>query len=261
MNAMLHGKTAVITGAASGIGAADARVFSAHGANVVLADINDDAGQRVAELVNNDESVHKGDGRAVFVHTDVSSAADVAAMVRTSVDTFGRLDCAFNNAGIDGQPARLHESSQENWDQVLAVNLTGVWLCLKYEIEQMLQQGGGAIVNTASVAGVVGTASIPMSAYVAAKHGTVELTKAAALEYANEQIRINAICPGPVRTEMLDAILRQGLMAEDDILAAQPVRRLAAPEEVAEAAAWLCSDAASFTIGHALAVDGGWTTQ
>jgi NAD(P)-dependent dehydrogenase (short-subunit alcohol dehydrogenase family) len=252
---LLQDKTVVMTGAASGIGAAAARVFSAHGAQLVLADIDQERGQQVAE------SLTKAGGQAVFVRVDVTSATDVAAMVRTAIATFGQLDCAFNNAGIDGETALLHESSQENWNEVLRVNLTGVWLCLKAEITQMLRQDGGAIVNTASAAGLVGLDLMPICAYIAAKHGVVGLTRQAALEYAAQKIRVNAICPGAVRTEMVDRILQEGIVREEDILAAQAVRRLAAPEEIAEAAAWLCSDASSFTTGHAMAVDGGWTAH
>ncbi|WP_409493509.1 glucose 1-dehydrogenase [Amycolatopsis sp. cmx-11-12] len=251
---LLQGKTALITGAASGIGAAAAAVFAAHGASVVLADTDVAGGTDVAA------EVETRGGQAVFIRTDVRSDADVAAVVQCSLEHFGRLDCAFNNAGIDGQIAPLHESTEHNWDEVLGVNLTGVWRCLKYEIRQMLTQGSGAIVNTASVAGVVGV-SLRLSAYVAAKHGVVGLTKEAALEYATQKIRINALCPGGVRTAMLDEAIRKGLVPEQDLLARQPVGRFATPEEIAEAAAWLCSDASSFVTGHAMAVDGGWTAQ
>ncbi|MGW7531307.1 glucose 1-dehydrogenase [Amycolatopsis sp. NPDC054798] len=252
--ALLQGKTALITGAASGIGAAAATVFAAHGAGVVLADIDVAGGAEVAA------DVVKRGGRAVFLRTDVRSDADVAATIQTALEHFGRLDCAFNNAGIDGPATPLHESAEHAWDEVLGVNLTGVWRCLKAEIRQMLTQGSGAIVNTASVAGVVGL-SLRMSAYVAAKHGVVGLTKEAALEYATENIRINALCPGAVRTAMLDEAIREGLVPEQDLLSRQPVARFAAPEEIAEAAAWLCSDASSFITGHALTADGGWTAQ
>jgi NAD(P)-dependent dehydrogenase (short-subunit alcohol dehydrogenase family) len=251
---LLQGKTAVITGAASGIGAAAARVFMTHGASVVLADIDDEGGQRVTE------GVTKAGGQAVFVRADVTAAADVAAMVKIAVRTFGRLDCAFNNAGIDGQVAPLHESRQENWNQVLGVNLTGVWLCLKHEIEQMLKQGGGTIVNTASVAGLVGV-NMTLAPYVAAKHGVVGLTKAAALEYAARRIRVNAVCPATVRTEMVDSLIQQGHLSEPKIVDNHPLGRAATPTEIAEAAAWLCSDASAFTTGHAMAVDGGWTAR
>lgn len=252
---LLLGKIALITGAASGIGAAAAQVFSEHGATVVLADINEEGGLQV------NEAVVKDGGQAMFVRADVRSPASIAALVQSVVDSFGRLDCAFNNAGIDGQFAPLHESSKDNWDDVLGVNLTGVWLCLKYEIAHMIEQGSGAIVNTASVAGLVGARALPLSAYAAAKHGVIGLTKQAALEYAQQHIRINAICPGPVRTEMLDGAIRQGHIAEQDIVEPVPMRRTASPREIAETAAWLCSDASSYVTGQALPVDGGWTAH
>ncbi|GAA2277113.1 SDR family oxidoreductase [Nonomuraea roseoviolacea subsp. roseoviolacea] len=255
MSPILEGKTALITGAASGIGAAAARVFSRHGARLVLADIDDEGGQSVAE------GVVKNGGEAMFVHTDITSDREVAAMVQAVAAAYGRLDCAFNNAAIDGAMAPLHEASAENWEQVLRVNLTGVFLCLKHEIAQMLRQGGGSIVNTASVAGLVGAGTTPASAYVASKHGVVGLTRQAALEYAEQRIRVNAVCPGAVRTPMTQEVIRQGLISLEDIVGLQPVKRLAAPEEIAESAAWLCSGLSSFITGHAMAVDGGWTAQ
>ncbi len=250
---LLYGKTALITGAASGIGAAAVQVFSEYGANVVLADLNEDDGHRLAE------TTVKDGGQAVFVRADIGSATDVQAMVEYAVNRFGRLDCAFNNAGIDGQVGPLHESSKENWDEVLRVNLTGVWLCLKQEITQMLQQEGGAIVNTTSVGGLLGIREMHVSAYIAAKHGVVGLTQQAALEYADHGIRVNAVCPGPVRTRIVDNALRLGHFTESDVTAPVPLKRLAAPEEIARAAAWLCSDAATYVTGHAMPVDGGWT--
>lgn len=254
VGSLLSQKTVLITGAASGIGAAAAEVFAEHGAAVVLADIDVEKGREVSEAV-----ADKG-GRSLFVPTDVTSAQDVAAAVTAAVAKFGRLDCAFNNAGIHGEIAPLHESSHENWGRVLRVNLTGVWLCMKYEIAQMLAQGGGAIVNTASAAGLVGIA-VPTSAYVAAKHGVVGLTRTAAVEYARNGLRINAICPGVVLTPMTEQAIQSGTATEDFLTTMQPVKRLAAPSEIAEAAAWLCSDASSFTTGLAMAVDGGWTAQ
>ena len=242
----------MITGAASGIGAAAAMVFAGHGARVVLGDIDEKGGHETAARVN------QNGGEAVFVPADVTSARDVADLVRATVDRFGQLDCALNNAGVDGVVTPLHESTEENWQQVLAVNLTGVWLCLKYEIGQMLESGSGAVVNVSSVAGVVGFGQ-GMSAYVAAKHGVVGLTRAAALEYATRGIRVNAICPAAVRTAMLDDSIRQGVVTEEQAGALQPMRRIGEPTEIAETAAWLCSDAASFVTGHAMAVDGGLT--
>lgn len=251
---LLSGKVALITGAGSGIGAAAAVVFAAHGAAVALADIDPEGGLATAA------AVEKVGGRALFVKADVTVERDVAGMVEETVRRFGRLDCAVNNAGVDGESGPLHESTVENWRHTTGVNLTGVWLCLRAEIAHMLQHGRGAIVNTASVLGLVGI-PLGMSAYVAAKHGVVGLTRAAALEYARQGIRVNAICPGAVRTTMLEGAISAGVLTEADAAAMQPVGRLATPEEIAETAAWLCSDAASFVTGHALAVDGGWTAQ
>ncbi len=251
---LLAGKVALITGAASGIGETAAVVFAQHGARVALADINREGG------IETVAAVEKSGGEALFIAADVRSEHDVAMMIRAAVEHFGRLDCAFNNAGIDGQAGPLHQSTIENWHEVVSVNLTGVWLCLRYEIIQMLEQGAGSIVNTASVAGLVGIHH-GLSAYVAAKHGVVGLTRAAALEYAQQRIRVNAVCPGGVRTPMLDDAIRQGVAAEEDLAATTPVGRLGTTQEIAAAAAWLCSDASSFVTGQALAVDGGWTTQ
>ena len=249
---LLSEKTVLITGGASGIGAAAATVFASHGAQVAVADIDAEGGAATASLVD------EQGGECFFVQADMRSEQDVAAMVQATVERFGRLDCAFNNAGIDGQPGSLHESTLDNWEQVLAVNLTGVWLCLKYEIRHMLDHGGGSIVNTSSVAGLIGI-SHGLAAYVAAKHGVIGVTRAAALEYATRGIRVNAICPGAVRTPMLAHAIDEGLVSEADAYAMEPIGRLATPDEVAEAAAWLCSDAASYVTGHPMTVDGGMT--
>jgi len=196
------------------------------------------------------------------VKTDVSQAAEVEALVRQTVATYGRLDCAFNNAGIEGTMGPwTAESSEENWRRVLTINLKGVWLCMKYEIAQMLQQGGGAIVNTASAAGLI--ANPGGSAYVASKHGVNGLTKTAALEYAKQGIRVNAVCPGMVRTPMAKRIFkaRPQFVGAEALATMQPVGRMGQPEEIAEAVVWLCSDAASFVTGLPMAVDGGMTAQ
>jgi NAD(P)-dependent dehydrogenase (short-subunit alcohol dehydrogenase family) len=248
----LNSKIALITGGASGIGAVTATVFAARGARVIIGDIDEHTGQKVADQI-------KGDGaEALFVATDVTSAHEVARLVAVAVERFGRLDCAFNNAGTDGLGTTLHECTEENWDHVHQVNLKGAWLCMKYELGQMLQQGHGSIVNMSSAAGTTGFAR-GLGAYVAAKHGVVGLTRAAALEYATTGIRINALCPGAVRTPMLDEAIQQGVLTREAADSWNPVHRLAEPLEIAEAAAWLCSDAASFVSGHAMAVDGGLT--
>jgi len=203
-------------------------------------------------------------GEAIFVRTDVSQAVEVQALISQAVATYGRLDCAHNNAGITGlgiagtQPALTADYPDERWHQVLAINLTGVWLCMKYELQHMLTQGGGAIVNTASAAGLVG---LPYaSAYVASKHGVVGLTKTAALEYAQQGIRINCVCPGYIQTPMTARGMNDPeRMAR--IIASEPIGRVGQPEEVAEAVVWLCSDAASFVTGHTMTVDGGYVAQ
>lgn len=248
---LLNGKVALITGASTGIGCSSAEVFVRHGARVLLADINQKDGEELARRLRD------GGAEAHFVAADVSQAKDVEAMVAEAVSRFGRLDCAFNNAGIDGAFALTADCTEENWDRTIAVNLKGIFLCMKYEIARMLEQGGGAIVNTASVAGLVGV-GMGLPAYVAAKHGVVGLTRAAALEYATKGIRVNAVCPGAIRTPMLDDAIRQGLASEEAMVAMEPIRRLGRPDEIGEAAAWLCSDRAGFILGHALAVDGGW---
>ncbi|MGW8954780.1 glucose 1-dehydrogenase [Streptomyces sp. NPDC055709] len=248
---LLEDKVVIITGAARGIGRSSAVHFARHGARLLLADLDSEPGEEVADLVRQEG------GEAAFVRTNVSSAQDVEALVATAVRQYGRLDCAFNNAGIDGEAAPLSESSEENWDLVTSVDLKGVWLCLKYELREMVQHGGGSIVNTASAAGTVGL-DYGLSAYVAAKHGVIGLTRAAALEYATQGIRVNAVCPGVVRTTMLEEAIRAGLVTEEEATALQPMRRLGKPKEIARAAAWLCSDQASFVTGHAMAVDGGF---
>lgn len=195
----------------------------------------------------------------MFVRADVSIASEVAALVQTTVDTYGRLDCAHNNAGVSGAGFLPHEYPEELWDRNITVNLKGVWLCLKYEVPHMLRQGGGSIVNTASVGGLVG---VPMSiGYSASKHGVIGLTRSAALAYVQNGVRVNAVCPGYVRTPMLEAIIAQRPEAEQLMLANQPVGRLATPEEIAALVVWLCSDAASFVTGTALPVDGGYTAR
>lgn len=198
-------------------------------------------------------------GEATFVRADVSQTAEVEALVRRTVETFGRLDCAHNNAGIEGELAATADCAEANWDRTIAINLKGVWLCMKYEIPQMLQQGGGAIVNTSSVAGLVGFPNLP--AYVATKHGVAGLTRTAALEYAEQGIRVNAVCPGVIQTAMIDRIVGGDAAAEAQFTALEPVGRMGSPAEVAQVVVWLCSDAASFVTGVAMPVDGGFVAQ
>jgi NAD(P)-dependent dehydrogenase (short-subunit alcohol dehydrogenase family) len=252
MAGILEGKVALVTGASSGIGRATALVFADEGASMVLADVDETGGR---------ETVRQVDDRGAegfFIECDVSDSAQVEALVEECVKRLGRLDCAFNNAGIGGESARLADYDEEAWNRVLAVNLTGVFLCMKSELRQMVAQGGGAIVNAASLVGVMGYPNL--GAYNAAKHGVVGLTRTAALEYASSGIRVNAVCPGWIETPM---VMDSGphpasIPAVYDALAGlMPLGRLGKPEEVAAAVAWLCSDAASFVTGHPLLVDGG----
>jgi NAD(P)-dependent dehydrogenase (short-subunit alcohol dehydrogenase family) len=252
MAGRVDGKVALVTGGASGIGRATALTFAREGAKLIIADMNEDGGQQTVHMIT-----EKG-GEAIFVRTDVSQAIEVQALISKAVETYGRLDCAHNNAGISGGLRALTaEYPEDRWHQVIAVNLTGVWLCMKYEIPQMLHQGGGTIVNTASGAGLVGSRG--MSAYVASKHGVVGLTKTAALEYAQQGIRVNCVCPGVIQTPMTERALSDPELKAQ--ITARPMGRVGTPEEVAEAVVWLCSDAASFVTGHTMTVDGGMVAQ
>ena len=249
----VEGKVALVTGGGSGIGRATALAFARQGARVVVADVAVSGGEETVQRIQN------AGGEAIFLRTDVSQAAEVEALIAKAVSTYGRLDCAHNNAGIEGVEARTADYPEDDWDRVIAINLKGVWLCMKYEIPHMQQQGGGAIVNTASIAGLVGAQRMP--AYVASKHGVAGLTKAAALEYAKAHIRVNAVCPGVIRTPMVERLLDRHARAESRLTAFEPIGRFGTPEEVAEAVVWLCSDAASFVTGHTMAVDGGIMAQ
>jgi NAD(P)-dependent dehydrogenase (short-subunit alcohol dehydrogenase family) len=246
VSGQLQGRVALVTGGGSGIGRASALAFAREGARVVVSDVAVDGGEETVRLVK------AAGGDASFVAADVSKAADAEQLIRRTVEIYGRLDCMHNNAGIS-RGAPLHETPEEVWNAVLAVNLTGVWLCMKYEIAQMLRQGGGAIVNTSSAAGLVGRYN---AAYTASKFGVVGLTKSAAMEYATRGIRINAVCPGWIDTPMT----HEGMLDPERLarrIAEEPIGRIGTPEEVAEAVVWLCSDAASFVLGMALPVDGG----
>ena len=244
-------KVALVTGAGGGIGRAVACALAAEGAKVVVADIVD-AGRETVALIE------AAGGSAVFVRTDVQSSADTAAMVQEAVTRYGRLDIAVNNAAIDPEVAPEAEWDEAAMARVLGVNVQGVFLCLKHEIAQMLAQGSGAIVNLASAAGVVGVANKP--AYTASKHAVVGLTKASALQYASRGIRINAVCPGAVDTQMLQENLGGGV-DKSLVGANHPIGRLASAEDIARAVLWLCSEDAGYVLGHALVVDGGLTVQ
>lgn len=243
------GRVALVTGGGSGIGRAAALLFAKEGARVLVADVSAQGGEETAAMIE-----QRG-GEALFVKTDVSVGAEVAAMVQRAVSAYGRLDCAFNNAGIEGAMAPTAECSEENWDRTLAVNLKGVWLCMREEIPQMLTQGGGSIVNCASIAGLVGFPNLP--AYCSSKGGIVQLTRTAALEYAQQGIRVNALCPGVIDTPMVERITGGEPETEAQYTALEPVGRMGSPEEMAQAAVWLCSERASFVTGHPLVADGG----
>ena len=249
----MQGNVALVTGASAGIGRAAAVAFAQEGAHVVVADIDHPRGEKTAS------EVAELGVDAIFVHVDVSQPGSVANLLRATHDRFGRLDFAFNNAGIEGITAPTAECTIENWNHTIAVNLTGVFLCMREEIPRMLEHGAGVIVNNSSVAGLVGFAGIP--AYTASKHGILGLTKTTALEYATQGIRVNAVCPGVIDTEMITRFTHGDAVAAEQLLQTEPVGRLGAPKEIADAVVWLCSDRAGFVTGHALAVDGGFVAR
>lgn len=256
MSGDFTGRVGLVTGAGSGIGRAAALKFAGEGAKVVIADVDMDGSEATRAMID------QIGGEAICVRTDVAQAAEVEALVQATVAAFGRLDFAFNNAGIAGDIVPLTDYSEELWDRVIGINLKGVWLCLKYEIRQMLSQspGGGAIVNTASVMGLISSASNPV-AYTASKHGVIGITKNAALGYAEAGIRVNAVCPGYIMTPLVAGVFERHPERKAQIVADHPVGRLGVPEEISEAAVWLCSDAASFVNGTAMTVDGGYVAH
>lgn len=250
---LLTDKVAIITGASSGIGRATALTFARYGAKLALADVTIDGGHETEQMVK------ELGAEAFFLPTDVAADEQVAALVAATVETYGRLDCAFNNAGIEGDMTPMAEITDANWNRVLDINLRGVMLGMRHEIPAMLAAGGGAIVNTASVAGLVGFSNL--GPYVASKHGVVGLTRGAALEYSAQGIRVNAVCPGVIRTPMVARVIDEDPLLEAQFAAIEPIGRLGEPEEIGEAVAWLCSDGSSFVTGHAMPVDGGLTAQ
>jgi len=247
-------KVALVTGAGSGIGRATSLAFARDGARVVVSDVDAKGGEETVRLIR------EAGGEAHFVHADVSNAAQVSSMIDETVAVYGRLDYACNNAGIAGESHATADYPEDAWRRVIDINLTGVWLCMKYEIPEMLRVGGGAIVNMSSILGTVGFANAV--AYVTAKHGLIGLTQTSALEYAAQGIRVNAVCPGFIATPMLEnAGLLSDPVAHQMLVNLHPIKRLGTSEEIAEAVVWLCSDASSFVTGHAMLVDGGYTAQ
>ena len=253
-NGSFTGKVAFVTGAASGIGREAALAFAREGAKVVVADISEQGNQETVHLIEDQG------GQAIAVRCDVTRSGDVKAALDKTIEVFGRLDFAFNNAGIEPRnPAPTAEYEEEEWNRIIDINLRGVFLCMKHEIPLILKQGGGAIVNTSSGAGIIGIKGSP--AYTAAKHGVIGLTKAAALDYAAQNIHINAVCPGYIDTPMMGRFTGGTDEGRAQVIAQEPIGRMGKPEEIAAAVVWLCSDAAAFMVGHAMVIDGGQTVQ
>jgi NAD(P)-dependent dehydrogenase (short-subunit alcohol dehydrogenase family) len=253
-NGNFAGKVAFVTGAGSGIGRETTIAFAREGAKVVAADVSEQSNQETASLIE------KEGGQAIAVRCDVTKAEEVKSAVAKTIEAFGRLDFAFNNAGIEPRnPAPTAEYDEEEWNRIIDINLRGVFLCMKHEIPLILKQGGGAIVNTSSGAGVIGIKGSP--AYTAAKHGVIGLTRAAALDYAAQNLRINAICPGYIDTPMMGRFTGGTPEGRAKVVAEEPAGRMGKPEEIAASVLWLCSDGAAFMVGHAMVVDGGQTVQ
>ena len=249
----LEGKVAAVTGSGSGIGEAVAMALAREGARVIVAEINPESGQATVEEIG------RQGGEATFVKTDVTREADAEALVKAAVSTYGRLDCAVNNAGIEGESAFTADCTPENFERVLSINLMGVFLGLRHQIPQMLSQGGGSIVNVASTMGLVATPDVP--AYVASKHAVIGLTKSTALGTVQEGVRVNAVCPGNTDTPLIKAWAGRNPEGYEWLMGMTPAGRFAEPQEIANAVVWLCSDASSYCTGHALVVDGGYTIQ
>lgn len=249
----LEKKVAIVTGGASGIGAATAMALAYEGAYVVVADVNIERGE---ELVSRMQAHSEN---CIYVHCDVSLESDIKNMVSKTIQRFNRLDCAFNNAGIEGETATTTVCTNDNWEKTININLRSVWWCMKYQIPEMLKVGGGSIVNCSSIAGMVGFTG--MAPYVASKHGVIGLTQTTALEYAKQNIRVNAICPGVIHTPMVDRIINGDENKAKVLAESAPIGRMGKPEEIANAVLWLCSNASSFVTGHPLIADGGWVAR
>jgi NAD(P)-dependent dehydrogenase (short-subunit alcohol dehydrogenase family) len=249
----LEGKAAIVTGGSGGIGRATALAFAKEGARVAVVDVAVPAGEETVQMIRN------AGGEGIFIKADVTRSEEVKAMADRTFEAFGRLDCAFNNAGVNAEMISVSRCTEESWDRMIDINLKGVFLCMKYEIPRMLKSGGGSIVNTASVMGLVGEPGHP--AYAASKHGVVGLSKSAAIFYAQAGIRINAVCPGAIHTSMVDKVLAEHPELKQTMDSLAPMNRMAEADEVARAVIFLCSDDASYITGHPLAVDGGWVAR
>ena len=254
MAELLTGKVALVTGSASGIGRATALAYAREGARTVVSDVDVEGGGETVAMIES------AGGEAIFVRADVTKAKEVAALIQATVATYGQIDCAFNNAGLEREYTRPDERfTEETFQSTVDTNLRGVWLCMKYEIQQMLEQGSGAIVNSSSIAGLVGIQRQPI--YVASKHGVAGMTKSAAVEYADRGIRINAVAPGLVDTPLMERIYASNPEMREEADSWQPIGRPGKPEEIAEAVVWLSSDKASYVVGHVMAVDGGFVAR